>query len=720
MNDSKGFLLVVDDEEFNRDMLSRRLEVEGYTSLSAANGPAALSLLKQHRFDAVLLDAMMPGQSGYEVLAEIRQSHSALELPVLMVTAKTMNDDVVNAFDLGANDYINKPINFPIALARIQSAVSSKRLSSQLRESEERYALSAKGANDGLWDWDLINNRIIYSPRWKSMLGYETHEIGDLPEEWLDRVHPDDRPHLESLLAAHRDGQTLQFENEHRMRHRDETYRWFLSRGAAVRDEHGKATRMAGSQTDITRGKAADPLTGLPNRVLFMDHLSAAVGESQGECEFAVLFIDLDRFKVINDSLGHLAGDELLVTVASRLEMSLRSTDVILRPDARCTVSRFGGDEFVVLLKGITEVASATGVADRLLRAISAPMTLCGHEIRISGSIGIAVGGRLTGSVDDLVRDADTAMYHAKSNGKSRWSLFDASLRQRALERLQMEEDLKRGLDRQEFELVYQPIIAMPSQQVQGFEALLRWRHPVRGMVSPAQFVPIAEEIGVIIPLGIWVLETACRQLRAWQLEHVGQQNLYMSVNVSTRQFTDPNLVASVEDCLQRTGVDSSHLKLEITESAIMIDPTEAAEQIEKLRMLGVRISLDDFGTGYSSLSYLHNFQIDTLKIDRSFVSRLGNCSDSEEIVKTIIGLAHKLGITVVAEGIEELSQHSWLKDMRCEAGQGYLYSKPVSVSSIDKLLSQPRDLSLQTPSSMEIAAEAPGMHPQLAEVVLF
>jgi diguanylate cyclase (GGDEF)-like protein/PAS domain S-box-containing protein len=585
-------------------------------------------------------------------------------------------------------------------MARIHCHVNGKKMAARLRESEMRYSLSAQGANDGLWDWDLTTNRIHFSDRWKSMLGCEAQEISDDPAEWFRRIHPDDVAHVQQALAAHRAGETTQFESEHRMLHRDQNYRWVLSRGIAVRDASGRETRMAGSQTDITRGKAADPLTGLPNRVLFLDHLSATVQDAQARpgSYYAVLFIDLDRFKVVNDSLGHLVGDELLVTVARRLESCLRQTDVVAHASDRCTISRFGGDEFVILLKGMTAGDNATLVADRILEVLAQPLTLHGHEVNVSGSIGIAVGFAGKESADDLLRDADTAMYQAKSHGKSRWSLFDQSMRKQAMERLELEADLLKGIDRGEFRLHYQPIVEMPSRRIKGFEALLRWIHPVRGLVSPVEFIPIAEEIGFIVDLGAWVLEQACQQTREWQLQYPEHASLFISVNVSTKQFASPDLIEHVQDCLRSTGLDGHHLKLEITESALMTDTEEAARRLEQLRDLGVTISLDDFGTGYSSLSYLQSFKIDTLKIDRSFVAQLGASEESDEIVRTIINLAHNLGMEVTAEGIERDNQHAQLNAMLCESGQGYHYSRPLMNDDAETLLRSSQHLDAGSP----------------------
>ncbi len=689
MTMSLGSLLVVDDEEMNRDMLSRRLEVEGYSVCTVAGGAEALRKVAEQEFDAVLLDVAMPNLNGYQVLAEIRKSYSRIELPVLMVTAKNQSEDIVDAFSVGANDYINKPINFPVALARINCHIASKALSAQLRESEARYSLSARGVNDGLWDWDLLTDKVYFSTRWKSMLGYSQEEVGDSIDEWFSRVHPDDLPHLQRALDAHRSGQSEQFESEHRMLHQDHTYRWVLARGVAISDASGRLTRMAGSQTDITRGKAADPLTGLPNRVLFIDHLDAAIAAAQDRPDFfvAVLFLDLDRFKVVNDSLGHHAGDELLVEVANRLESCMRASDVVWCLNDRCTIARFGGDEFVILLKDLKKPENAYHVANRILEVLAEPLSIQGQNVSVTASIGIAIGSHGETGPHDLLRDADTAMYQAKTNGKARSCMFDQTMRTQAVERLALEADLKSALANDEFRVFYQPIVSISSGRIEGFEALLRWQHPTRGLIPPAAFVPIAEETGFIIALGYYVLEQACRQLRTWQQDRPDQPPLFMSVNVSSKQFADPNFVDRVAACLKKVGWDANCLKLEITETAIMRNPELAAKTLGQLRDLEIQISLDDFGTGYSSLSYLQQFPIDTLKIDRCFINRLEGSKQAEEIVRTIVALAHGLGIEVTAEGIERTTQLSTLHEIGCETGQGYLYSRPVPCETIEELL---------------------------------
>ncbi len=376
MNSRPDRVLIVDDNEMNRDMLARRLERKGYLVSVAASAHELMERIKKDSIELVLLDIEMPEISGLEGLQRIRSLYSAIELPVIMVTARNQSEDIVKALQMGANDYLTKPIDFAVALARIGTQLSHKRAQEGLKESEERYALAARGANDGLWDWNLATNVIYLSDRWKAMLGYAEDELSDKPEEWLDRVHSDDRQRMLDEIASHQNGQTPHFESVHRIRHKDGTFRWMLSRGLAVRDHAGKPLRMAGSQTDITEGKVSDPLTGLPNRLLFLDRLDRLMKHSKRHSErlFAVLFLDLDAFKMINDSLGHLIGDQLLLGVAKRLEKCLRSSDTVARLGQETfTLARMGGDEFTVLLDDLKEPADANRAAERIMKGLSAP-----------------------------------------------------------------------------------------------------------------------------------------------------------------------------------------------------------------------------------------------------------------------------------------------------------------------------------------------------------
>ena len=571
------------------------------------------------------------------------------------------------------------------------SSREMKEIYERLRTSEKRYALAAQGANDGLWDWDLANNTAYYSRRWIEILGVEpTPDMEPCKKCWLERIHPDDYQQVVNEIDKHIAGETEHFESEHRVLHSDDQYRWVLSRGLAVRDEDGKAYRVAGSLTDITSRKLAetrlaheavhDSLTGLPNRTHLMEQLrSKLILVKEGlTTNFAVLFVDLDRFKVINDSLGHQAGDFLLKEVAARFESALRPNDM---------VARLGGDEFVVLVNEVKTDEMVAAIARRILSSLEDPIEVEGQNIYTSASIGIVFANEMCESADDLIRDADFAMYRAKENGKGRFECFDNSKHSNGQSMLKLELDLREAIENQQFVLNYQPIVSVEDEQIIGFESLVRWNHPERGLVSPGEFIPVAEEIGLIREIGTWVLNESCRQLKEWQLKSESAENMLVSVNLSARQLEEDSLVDIVSESLKRHRLAPSSLKLEITESVIMKNADYMIEQVSKLRNLGVLISIDDFGTGYSSLSYLHRFPIDTLKVDRSFISRIGNDRENSEIVETIISLGERLGMKVVAEGVETIEQSSFLQRVNCAYAQGFYWSKPVEQESAFRLL---------------------------------
>ena len=698
MNARPSRLLIVDDNEMNRDMLARRLARKGYVIGLAENAKGLLERVRQDSVDLVLLDIEMPEVSGLDVLKTLREHYSPAELPIIMVTAKAQSDDIVTALDLGANDYLTKPIDFPVAVARIGTQLSHKQAQEALKESEERYALAARGSNDGLWDWSLAANVVHFSPRWKSMLGYQEGQIGNRPEEWFDRIHDADRERVKEEIAAHQKGLTPHFESEHRVLHKDGSFRWMLSRGVAVHDASGNTLRMAGSQTDITEGKVSDPLTGLPNRLLFIDRVGRLIKHTKRHKDqlFAVLFLDLDGFKMINDSMGHQVGDQLLLGVASRLEKCLRATDTVARLGETFTVARLGGDEFTVLLDDIKDPGDAKRAADRMMKALVPPFIFGGKEVFTSVSIGIALSNSAYEQPEDILRDADTAMYRAKSQGKARYEVFDADMRASVMARLQLETDLRHALERGEFRNFYQPIVALVSGEIAGFEALLRWLHPTRGLLAPIEFIPVAEETGLIRELGWWNLREACRQISEWRAGVVAHAHLTMSVNLSAKQFLQPNLVEDIRKLLGELALPPEALKLEITESTVMADPSAAVEMLQQIKSLGIHLAIDDFGTGYSSLSYLHRFPLDTLKIDRSFISGMGDDGEGMEIARTILPMANNLRLDVVAEGVETIQQVALLKRLQCKYGQGYYFSRPLSAEATTSLLAE--DLAWQAP----------------------
>ena len=683
-------LLVVDKDDLNRDRIFQYLSKCGYETSQAASGRDALDWICSHQVDLVLLDAGNSRADGMESLTALREISAAEQLPVIVLLPSDAGEEEISALEAGANDFIVKPVLFPVLLARIQAQLSHKHAVEALRESEERYALAARVANDGLWDWDLVADKICYSPRWKAMLGWEEHEVSNDPDEWFRRIHPDDVDRIRVDIAAHLEEQTPHFEGEYRILHRDGNYLWMLCRGLAVRGADGKARRMAGSQTDITRGKVVDILTGLPNRVLFMDRLGRSFERAKRHREktLALIFLDLDSFKLINDNHGHLVGDQLLVAIAGRIESSVRSSDSIVRFGRNHTIARMGGDEFTLLLEDISGVLDATRVAERISKELAIPFVVNGQELFPTASMGIAVYDPAYHTPDELLRDADTAMYSAKALGDGRYEVYDPNMRAQAVARQQLRLELQRALEEKEFEVHYQSVAFLETGRIWGFEALIRWRHPARGLVLPAEFLPVAEESGLIVEIGRWVLETACQQMRIWQSRFSDDPALLISVNLSARQLLQTDFAQQCRAVLDRTRLLNSSLNLEFTESVMMPDPESAIRLMCQLKSLGVKIALDDFGTGYSSLGSLSRFPIDSLKIDGSFVSRV---TKDDEVVRTLITLGRNLGLKVVAEGVETAEQAAKLRELGCELAQGYYFSVPVTAQEATDMLAANR-----------------------------
>ncbi|QQR72774.1 MAG: EAL domain-containing protein [Holophagales bacterium] len=546
-----------------------------------------------------------------------------------------------------------------------------RRAEEALRTSEERYAVAVRGANDGIWDWNLESGTIFYSARWKAMLGLADDDVSDRPSEWLDRVHPDDRPQLERKLSAHLGGESPHFEDEHRMQHHDGSYRWILARGLAVNPTGTAPSRLAGSLSDITDRKVHDPLTGMPNRALFLDRLASALGRlrRRESGQLAVLFLDLDRFKVINDSLGHVAGDLMLVSLARRLESCIRPDD---------TIARLGGDEFTLLLENLSSPSEALAVVEQIHVELARPFQLGESEIFTSVSVGVALSDTGQEEPSDLLRDADAAMYRAKALEPGRHRVFDQEMRAGALAQLRLESDLRRALERGEFRLLYQPVVALRTERVVGFEGLLRWHHPERGVLAPGEFLRAAEETGLIAPISAWGFTESCRQLAAWsQLDPA--DDFFLAVNLSPRLLGRPEVVDQLANEVAKSGVEPRRLKLEILESALLEDPDRVRRVIESFRSMGLAIAIDDFGTGYSSLAYLHQYPIDELKIDRSFVASLDQGGGrATELVRSIIQLAFGLGLEVVAEGVETVAQKERIQELGCGLAQGFLFARPL------------------------------------------
>jgi len=574
-----------------------------------------------------------------------------------------------------------------------------------LRISEERYALAARGSKDGLWDWDLQAGLVYYSERWKYMLGLDVSAVGNSPSEWLDRLYPADKPRVESEIKEHCAGRTKHFQSEYRILHHDGSYRWMLSRGVAVVNSNGTATRLAGSQTDITESKAADPLTGLASRLLLDEKLQFAIDEKQAHSEthFAVLFLDLDRFKMVNDSLGHLAGDQLLLQLAHRL------LDCVAEPpfgQLKTLVARLGGDEFVILISGMSQQETAINLANRIQDRVALAFNLDGHQLFVSISIGVRFG-QADATPETLLLDADTAMYQAKSRGKQRCEIFVPAMRLEAMERLRLETDLRAAVERDELVVYYQPKVCMETGKLMELEALVRWIHPQRGMVGPMEFIPLAEDTGLIVQLGECVLRKACRQMKLWLEEMEIDPGMRMSVNLSCRQFREPRLFERIIEILEETGLPADRLSLEVTEGVLMENVDNAVALLHRLQSRDIGLQLDDFGTGYSSLSYLRRLPFDGIKIDKSFVKDIGQRQENAEIVGMIALLAHSLGMKVLAEGVETVEQLQLLIDLGCDHAQGHLFSRPVDSEAAAKFFGGFRKIIGQTTRPGETQASA-------------
>lgn len=568
----------------------------------------------------------------------------------------------------------------------------------QLAEREHLFRLISENAADMIALVDKAGHRLYNSPAYSKVLGYSAEELQSTSS--LEQVHPEDRQRvLEAAEKARSTGRGQQL--EYRMRHKDGTWRILESTASAIRNPRGEIEQLVIVNRDVTERKRAeemlahnafyDGLTNLPNRALFLSRLQHALdmAKRHANYKFAVLFIDLDEFKVVNDSLGHGAGDELLIQIGQRLTKSLRREDTVSRGDAggggKESLARIGGDEFTIVLDDIADPSDAVRVAERIQGQLALPFATNRQEVVVSASIGIALSTTLRSAAEEVLRDAEIAMYRAKRAGKARCEVFDTAMYATAVQRLRLETDLRKGLERGEVINHYQPIVWLRGGAIAGFEALARWRRP-QGLVTPGEFLPVACETGLINVMNKALLRQACEQLRSWQAQFPAQPPLVMSVNISPPEFARPDLPATIRSTLQQSGVQPDCLQLEVMETIAMGD-AEAADVLAKFKALGVRLSIDDFGTGYSSLSRLQRLPVDSLKIDHSFISGMDRDKEALEIVRIIITLAHNLGLKVVAEGVETAEQARQLTELGCELAQGYFFARPADADTITELL---------------------------------
>ncbi len=689
-------ILMLEDEPLDAELVWRALGDGTFTFKGKLvdSRSAYVKELKSFSPDLILSDYNLPDFDGMKAL-KIAQRECP-DIPFIFISGILGEDRAIETLKSGATDYILKDnlsrLNPAVerALSEAEERAKLKETEKALKNSEERYALAVKGANDGLWDWDLLTNKIYYSSRWKEMLGFKDDQIGTDPDNWLSRIHTEDFNNVNSTLDKHKQGLTSQFKCEYRILHKNGHYLWVLSRGVAVKNESGEAYRICGSQTDITSRKKAeeqllfdafhDNLTGLANRSSFLNHLEWSMERAtrQKQYHFAVLFLDFDDFNIINDSLGHDAGDELLVVIAERLKACLFPGD---------TLARLGGDEYAIIIDDINNQEEASEIVTKIRTKLANTFTIDGREIYMTASIGIAHGSQDYKRPEEVLRDADTAMCRAKALGKAQNVTFDKDMRIHAKERLQLDTDLRRAFECQEFQIYYQPIVTLNNGEISCFECLLRWQNPERGLIYPDRFIHILEKTGMIDDLENWVLTEAGQKLKNWQGRFSQNSHMSISVNLSPKHILQTKLCKRIEQILKKNDLNPESFKLEITERLLIENPEAVIAILLELKAMGVLLLLDDFGTGYSSLSYLHKFPIDVVKIDRSFVSDMENSEKNLEIVRTIITLANTLDKEVIAEGIETAQQLAILRDMKCDFGQGYYFSKPVDGENAESLL---------------------------------
>jgi diguanylate cyclase (GGDEF)-like protein/PAS domain S-box-containing protein len=681
---------IPDDAELAMREL-RRAEIS-FQSKRVETKEGFLEALREFEPDVILSDFNLPQFNALEALGLLKELKN--ETPFILYTGSLTEEVAVECMKDGAADYILKsslkrlPSAVLNALEKSEARKAEKKAMDALRESENKLRTLIESMTEGLLQVDT-NDRIQFVNKcFCEMVDYTEEEL--IGTDWSRLLFDEERDLIKQISDSR--GKGLNDTYEIRLQKKSGEILWMIVGGAPIKNAEGATIGWIGTFTDITDRKRAeeqllydafhDGLTGLANRALFMDHLQMTIarGRSRHSNHYAVLFLDLDRFKIINDSLGHAKGDELLKFIARRLESCIRTGDL---------VARLGGDEFVILLTELVEANEVILVAERILEELKTPFNLGGREIYITTSIGITLSESGHTRAEDMLRDADIAMYRAKAKGRAQYQVFNQEMHEDASKQLQIETEMRRALEKGEFCLYYQPIVQLESNRLVGVEALVRWNHPTRGTVSPMEFIPAAEENGLILPLGSWILSESCRQLREWQKRNPLASRLTVSINLSFKQFSQLDLVREVSSIIEKTGVDPRCLKFEVTESHIMENSEIAVAIMNRLREIGAEISLDDFGTGYSSLSYLHRLPIDYLKIDRSFVTRMIESRENAEIIRTIIKLGQNLKMKVIAEGIETPEQLEQLQSLNCEFGQGYLFSKPLESEAAAAFIGQ-------------------------------
>ena len=699
----KPLALVVDDDNASRITMAAALRKAGFETEQVSNGEAAVVLFSEKQPDLIFLDVMMPGMDGFATCRAIRKCAGGEYVQILMVTGLDDSKSIEESFLAGGNDFVSKPINWTVFGHRARYMLRAGKALKDIHVSRSLLAQTQDVAKIGNWKIDFGNNQCTISSEAMVLLGLPAEVKEDLSiAEMLDIIIGSNKQEVYSSVADSirvRESFIINFQRETA----GEKERHIYMHGEVLLNENGNPDFLLGVVQDSTKMKQAedeirhlafyDNLTGLANRTLFLDRLKKIIDHSErNNRSFALLFMDIDNFKQINDTMGHHAGDILLKNTADIIKKCIRKSDSvgvngIDAPDN--LVARHGGDEFVMILSEISSPESAAIVARRLLDAIPQTQVIQGNEISVTASIGISIYPGDGDDTDELFRHADTAMYHAKKRGRNNYQFFKDSLNAAAVERFSLEQDLKAALANDDFVLYFQPQLKLEDESILGAEALIRWIHPKRGFVAPDQFIAIAEDCGLIVDINRWVIETACEQSRKWQDQ--GLSDVRIAVNLSGYRMAEQNIVETLQKNLDQYHLKGEAIEVEVTENVLMHDTKSIVETLKSIKDIGVGVSLDDFGTGYSSLSYLTTFQVDAIKIDRSFVM---GCTDNEKnrvIIKAIIAMGHSLGMKIVAEGVETLEHFQFLKQCGCDECQGFYFSRPIPADDFEQLILRKR-----------------------------
>ena len=695
-NNKSNVVLIAEDDSDILELVCTELETDGFKVVSATNGKEAVSKTRSLKPDVIVMDLVMPVMNGIEAIERLKNDEATRHIPIIVGTVSEEKEDIVKSFEAGAIAYTTKPYFIPELKARINSVLQSKKLYDNLIESEEKYRLLVENANEAII---VIQDGILtfFNPTASALVDYPRDELVSKP--FVEFIHSQDREEVQDHHATILLGKRACPAQSFRVLSKDGNLRWVESKGVLINWEGKPATLHF--IADITARKRAeeemrflafyDCLTGLPNRLMFNEHMKQALAYAKRNGTLlATLFLDLDHFKRVNDSHGHHLGDLLLQAVGERLIRIIRKSDIVARNvDDICNtnVARFGGDEFVLLLTNIQKAQDAAKVARRILYTISEAFALDDHELMITTSIGISLYPSDGEDAETLIKSADKAMYHAKSLGRNNYQFYADSQQGTTPERVTLRGDLRKALESEEFTLYYQPQLAIDTKTIVGTEALIRWQHANLGVVTPAEIIPLAEEIGLIEPISRWVLLTACQQNLEWR--KTGIAPMRMAVNLSGLLFKQQKLVELIPQVLEETGLDPSYLEIELSESSLLEIAKSTIEALRNLKEMGVRIAVDDFGTGYSSLYHLKNYPLDVLKIDRSFIKEIPEDTDSAAIVSAVIAMAHSLKLEVVAVGVETEKQLDFLQKQGCDLMQGYLFSPPLPAYDIISLIQE-------------------------------